>query len=250
MNITKSELRRLIREEISSTYVAPVEGLTGLMQEFDIPNHARKKVSNTLQTVCKSSGGPLDASYEVERSAGLGNIPEEFYSQAFDLIQKDSRVHEEHRRTQVSRRQINLFLKEAMNTSESPVLTESELNEIAPMIGKMLASLGGKALSKVGNVMSKGAVAVGKKIASNPKLQGAVMNLVKKASGKLPELAKFIDATGIDLDNIQPDQVQQMFNNEKIRGSLDKVLKQGSEQLEKAEGCPSLEDLQKAEKSE
>jgi len=248
MNITERSLRKLIREEISSSYVTPVDGLTSLMQEFDVPMHSRKKISKTVQDVCSQNGGPLDASYEVERTLGLSTVPEEFYNQAVELIRKDPRIHEDTRRFQTSRRQINLFLKEAMNPSDSPVLTEAELNEIAPMIGKMFASLGSKAVGKFGDVMAKGAVAVGKKIASNPKLQSAVMSMVKKASEKLPELKQYIDATGVDLDNVSPDQLQQMFDNEKIRGSLDKVLKQGSDQLEKAEGCPSLEELQAAQR--
>lgn len=90
MKVTDKELRRIIREELSSSYVAPVSGLAGLMQEFDVPVQSRKKISQTVQSVFRNDGGPLDASYEVEKSLRLDNLPEDFYVQAFDLVKKES----------------------------------------------------------------------------------------------------------------------------------------------------------------
>ena len=90
MKVTDKELRKIIREELSSSYVTPVSGLTGLMQEFDVPFHSRKKISQTVQSVFRNDGGPLDASYEVEKSLRLDNLPEDFYVQAFDLVKKES----------------------------------------------------------------------------------------------------------------------------------------------------------------
>lgn len=90
MKVTDKELRKIIREELSSSYVTPVAGLTALMQEFDVPVHSRKKISQTVQTVFKSDGGPLDASYEVERLLKIDNLPMDFYTQAVDCVRKDS----------------------------------------------------------------------------------------------------------------------------------------------------------------
>jgi len=95
MRVTKSELRRIIREQLSDAQSTPVNGLTGLMQEFDVPLHSRKKVALALLKVYRDNGGPLDASYEVEKSMNLNSLPEEFYTQAVDLVKKESQKRQQ-----------------------------------------------------------------------------------------------------------------------------------------------------------
>ena len=246
MNITKSNLRRLIREEISSTYANPVEGLTGLMQEFDIPKHARKKLSNTLQTVCKNSGGPLDASYEAEKIRGLDQIDPDFYSRAVDLIRKEKSVYES-RTISVSRNQIRLLVKESMSSSSTSILTEEELQEIAPIIG----AIGRMAGSVASKALQKGAAGVTSALQKSPKLASSITSLLRKSVDKLPNLSRYLDSLEIDLDNPDFGALSQVLRNpdEKITGELDKVMKSASQQLSKAEKCecPSLEELQAAQ---
>ena len=90
MKVTDRELRKIIREELSSSYVAPVEGFAKLMQEFDVPQRHRKKVSQTIKSVFANNGGPLDAAYEVENLLKIDNLPTDFYTQAADCVKKDS----------------------------------------------------------------------------------------------------------------------------------------------------------------
>ena len=243
MNITKKELRKLIRETISDSYDTPVNGLTGLMQEYDVPLNSRKKLSKTLLAVANESGGPLDAAYEVSQTLKIKDLSEEFYTQAFSLIRDENILTSESKTVRISRRQIGLILKESLNDTGKPVLTEAELNEIAPFIAALKNF--GKAILAL---PFKGAYAVAGKLAKDPKVQQMVMPMLKKAADKLPNVKKYIDAAGIDLKNPNFDEISKMFSNEKLKGELDKMLKQGGEELKKAEecDCPSLEDLQKA----
>ena len=90
MNKTNSDLRKLVRETLSVSYDPPVEGFTKLMQEFDVPHQHRKKISQTIKSVFKKNGGPLDAAYEVENLLKIDSLPMDFYTQAVDCVRKDT----------------------------------------------------------------------------------------------------------------------------------------------------------------
>ena len=101
---------------------------------------------------------------------------------------------------------------------------------------------------KIGGMLAKGAKAVAGKVAKDPKLQQTVMSLVKKSSDKLPGIKQHMEKAGIDLDNPDFSKISDMLKKDDLKGELDKVFKQGSEQMEKAEecDCPTMEELQKA----
>lgn len=238
----------MIKEQIKKLDSIPVEGLTSLMQEFDVPMSSRKKLSQTLKNVYCANGGPLDVAYESERVLGLNTPPEDFFYRAIEIMEKEPGIQRESRRILVSRRQIRLFLKEALSPSTSPVLSEGELNEIAPLIGRIAAGLGPKMTGKIGDMLAKGASGISKKIASDPKLQQTVMSLIDKSADKLPQLKQYVDAAGIDLENPDFGKISDMLSNDKLKGELDKVFKQGSQQMDKAEecDCPTAEEMEKA----
>ena len=250
MKITSTNLRKAIRVSLSDSYSSPVEGFASLMQEFDIPTHSRKKLSKTLQTVYTNNGGPVDALFEVEKTLNISNLPEDFFNQADALMKKERLLRTEGKTIQVSRRQINLFLKEAHNTSSELILTEEELNEIAPLLVRAAAGLGALAKGAAG-MLAKGATAVGKQVAKSPKFANMIKNMVSKASNKMPNIKKYIDASGIDLKNADANTLQSMFSNTKLKCELDKILKQGGEQMKKAEecDCPTPEEMKAGKKA-
>lgn len=249
MKVTKRELRRIIREQLSDSQSTPVNGLTGLMQEFDVPMHSRKKVALALLKVYRDSGGPLDASYEVEKSMNLNGLPEEFYTQAIDLVKKEKSVTLEAKRVQITRRQIRLLVKEAIADPGNTTLTEAELNEIAPIIAGL-----GRAVASIGPVLARGAASVGRSVSKTPKIANTVSNLVKKASSKMPNISKYLDVIDLDLDDPDLTKLSDMIANppDIIKGEMDKILKNAASEMKKAEkcDCPTLEDLLAAQKEE
>jgi hypothetical protein len=250
MKITSTNLRKVIRVSLSDSYSSPVEGFASLMQEFDIPTHSRKKLSKTLQTVYTNNGGPVDALFEVEKTLNISNLPEDFFNQADALMKKERLLRTEGKTIQVTRRQINLFLKEAHNESSELILTEEELNEIAPLLVRAAAGLG-SAIKGAAEFLAKGATAVGKQIAKNPKFKKVVTDMVSKASQKMPNIKQYIDAAGVDLKNADDNTLTQMFNNPKLKGELDKVLKTAGTQMKKAEecDCPTPEEMKAGKKA-
>lgn len=251
MNITERSLRKLIREELSNSYVAPVDGLTGLMQEFDVPVHSRKKISKTVQDVCSQNGGPLDASYAVEREVKNLNLPEDFYARAVSLVKETKLLKTEARSVQITRRQLSLLLKEYSNETDQLLLTEEELNEIAPIIGAIAGTLGRVAAS-AGPMLARGVSGLGRIAAKTPKLVQSIGRLASKAVDKLPNLKKYAEKIGLDFDNVDIGKLTDMLKEppDEIKGELDKLLKGSADQFKQQDkcDCPSLEELQAAQK--
>lgn len=241
----EKELRAIIRESILDSLSAydPVDGLTGLMQEYEVPFESRRRMIQALHRVNDAKGGPLDFSYEAEKVVGTESLPEDFYSRAINLVRSRKSEIQESKKVYITRRQISLILRESFNDAGVSVLTEAELNEIAPFLAAL-----GKIGKSVGSFLSKGAKSVASKFSVDPNIQKTVLPMLQKSADKLPNVKKYMDAVGIDLEKPDFNEIGKMFSNEKLTGELDKMLKQGSDQIEKAEecDCPTMEELQKA----
>jgi hypothetical protein len=149
------------------------------------------------------------------------------------------------KRLLVTRRQLSLLVKESLNDGTTPVLTESELNEIAAII----ATIGKSVMGALGGLLKKGLTAVGEKIASDPKLMKTVAGLVDKATEKMPEVKKYLDSVGIDLQNPDPKKFSAVLQAppSEIKSSFEKIFQGAERQVEKAEECqcPTLDDMKK-----
>ena len=148
----------------------------------------------------------------------------------------------------VTRRQLELLVKEASAPGELSVLTEAELHEIAPIIGA-IAGIAGRGLAAVGKVFTKGISGVAKAVTKSPKMMNSVRSLLTKAKVKMPKINKFLQ--GIDLESLSPEMLSMALQNapSEVQGDLEKVIKNAADGLKKAEdcACPTADALEKAE---
>ena len=250
MNITEHELRRIIREAVCKACnnpSDPIAGLTGLMQEYDVPMSSRQGVAQALHKVHDLNGGPLDFSYEAEKVKGFVPLPEDFYSKAISMVRNNKVVHKESRRIKLSRRQVSLLVREVLNKSDRSVLSEAELNEIAPAIAALV-----RVAPRLIPHLARGARGVAKYVKKNPKNSFRVARLINKAKDKMPNLSKHMDDNEIPTDGSDAGSLIGMIEDppDKINNELDKVLKSAAAEAKRAEkcDCPDIEEIEQAKK--
>lgn len=141
----------------------------------------------------------------------------------------------------VTRRQLELLIKEATAPGTETVLTEAELNEISALLTTLTRSLGSLAAKGFSKILDKGVEAVGDWMKQNPDKVGNILAMIKQTQDKLPGVKKLADE--IELDKADPKTVairlQQIAKNppEDLKADMNKMFKQGAEQMEKAADC-------------
>lgn len=143
----------------------------------------------------------------------------------------------------VTKRQLEILVKEAVAPGTKSVLTEQELNEIAPMISMMARSLGKGATKAFSSVLEKGIQGVSDYIKKNPEQIEKIGVMISQSVDKLPGIQKIADSLG---DNPDPGKLAGALANppEEAKADLQKMFQSAGEQLEKAEDCqcPSPEE--------
>jgi len=143
----------------------------------------------------------------------------------------------------ITNRQLKILVKEAIAPGNRTVLTEEELNEIAPMISMMARNLGKGATKAFAGVLEKGIQGVADYIEKNPEQIEKIGAMIAQSVDKLPGIQKMADAIGDDPD---PAKLANVLANppEEAKADLQKMFQGASEQLEKAEDCecPSPEE--------
>jgi len=134
----------------------------------------------------------------------------------------------------VTKRQLDLLVREALSTPDHMLLTEEELNEIAPFITSLVGALGRGTAKIFGDLAKMGIEKVGKWVAENPEEVEKIMGMLQQTAEKLPGVQKAVDQIGDD-----PAKAVSLLQNppEDIKADLDKMLKGAGEQLEKEEEC-------------
>ena len=143
----------------------------------------------------------------------------------------------------ITKRQLSLLVKEATAPGSASVLTEEELNEIAPMISMMARSLGSNATKAFAKTLEKGIQGVADYIEKNPEQIEKIGAMIAQSVDKLPGIQKMADALG---DNPDPAKIASVLSNppDEAKADLQKMYQGASDQLEKAEDCecPSPEE--------
>lgn len=136
----------------------------------------------------------------------------------------------------VTKRQLELLVKEASTPDETSVLTEAELNEIAPIISAMFRGLGGMGAKAMANMAKKGITAAGAFIQKNPAVTEKLIGLVMQSADKLPGIKKMLKDMGKDAT---PADIALALQNppKEAMADLDKMLKGAAGDLKKAEEC-------------
>tara|TARA_Y100000592_G_scaffold90324_1_gene148803 strand:- start:1737 stop:2216 length:480 start_codon:yes stop_codon:yes gene_type:complete len=136
----------------------------------------------------------------------------------------------------LTKRQLSLLVKEATAPGSASVLTEEELNEIAPMISMMARSLGSNATKAFAKTLEKGIQGVADYIEKNPEQIEKIGAMIAQSVDKLPGIQKIADSLG---DNPDPGQLANAIANppKEAEADLQKMFQGASDQLEKAEDC-------------
>lgn len=136
----------------------------------------------------------------------------------------------------ITKRQLSLLVKEATAPGSASVLTEEELNEIAPMISMMARSLGSNATKAFAKTLEKGIQGVADYIEKNPEQIEKIGAMIAQSVDKLPGIQKIADSLG---DNPDPGQLANAIANppKEAEADLQKMFQGASEQLEKADDC-------------
>lgn len=137
----------------------------------------------------------------------------------------------------VTRRQLELLVKEATASGGKSVLTEAELNEISGLISAMARGLGKSVTKTFAKVLEKGVKGVGEYLAKNPEKIANIMALAKQSADKLPGIQKMLDDLGADAED--PAKLAMALANppKEAEADLTKMYQGASDQLEKAEDC-------------
>lgn len=147
----------------------------------------------------------------------------------------------------VTKRQMELLIKEASAPGTETVLTEAELNEIAPVLAQIGGMLG-KGAAKLGQLAVKGAQAAGPKIAQmaskSKQFFAATKDMFAKAAEKIPELKAMMKMVK------NPQDLETLLKNAdpKLKKTLDKMIKQMGGQMKKSGDCdcPTPQEYEKA----
>jgi hypothetical protein len=150
----------------------------------------------------------------------------------------------------VTKRQLDLLIREALSTPDHMLLEEAELHEIAPIIAA-IGGLAARGAAAVGSVFSRGVSGVAKAVTNSPKMMNSVRSLLTKAKGKMPNIDKFLNS--LDLEKLDPEMLANALENapEESKGDLEKIMQNASDEFKKAEecDCPTADELEKAEDS-
>ena len=132
----------------------------------------------------------------------------------------------------VTKRQLRLLIKEARAPGEISILTEAELNEIAPVISAMFRGLGSMGAKAMANMAQKGISAASAFIRKNPAVTEKLVGLVMQSADKLPGIKKMLKDMG-------PADIALALQNppKEAVADLDKMLKGAGKELAKAEEC-------------
>jgi hypothetical protein len=136
----------------------------------------------------------------------------------------------------VTKRQLRLLIKEARAPGEISILTEAELNEIAPVISAMFRGLGSMGAKAMANMAQKGISAASAFIRKNPAVTEKLVGLVMQSADKLPGIKKMLKDMGKD---VAPADIALALQNppKEAVADLDKMLKGAGKELAKAEEC-------------
>lgn len=148
------------------------------------------------------------------------------------------------RKIRLSKKQINLLVREILSRRGYNTITEEQIVEIAPMIAMLGRSLGTGALKAFSGVARKGAQAAADYVQKNPEMAEKILAMVQQSSEKLPGLSSVADEAGGD-----PMKLATILQNpdEDAAKDLDTMLKSGAEEMQQAADCecPTPEDLSK-----
>ena len=147
----------------------------------------------------------------------------------------------------VTRRQMELLIKEASAPGTETVLTEAELNEIVPVLAQIGGVLGQGAI-KLGQVAAKGIQVAGPKIAAaaqrSKEFFGGMKDMIAKAAEKIPELKAMMKMVK------NPQDLETLFKSAdpKLKKQLDKMVKEMGGQMKKSGNCdcPTPQEYEKA----
>ena len=142
---------------------------------------------------------------------------------------------------------MELLIKEASAPGTETVLTEAELNEIAPVLAQITGILG-QGAQKLGQLAVKGMEVAGPKIAAAAKRSkeffSATKDMIAKAAEKIPELKAMMKMVK------NPQDLETLFKNAdpKMKKKLDKLVKQMGGQMKKSGDCdcPTPKEYEKA----
>ena len=134
----------------------------------------------------------------------------------------------------VTKRQLDLLIREALSTPDHMLLTEEELNEIAPFITSLVGALGRGTAKRFGDLAKAGIEKAGEWIKDNPEQVEKIMGMLQQTAEKLPGVQKAVEQIGDD-----PAKAVQLLQNppEEMKSDLDTMFKNAGEQLEKEEEC-------------